>query len=244
MNKKTTKVEISIVSTVLFSIIFFFIYKFILIFYFTQRYDEFLFAYTSNYYSVIFFCGFIIIGVSAYFDDHRKMKPQKYWTIFSCIGLIIFILVGYFSTSGWIVTKEKITYCTIFSDNIAGYCYDDFENVRLYYNESIGIKGNGVSPEYKIETNDGEIIKLCLMESYYDSCDKLIEFDKLASYKRICEGEYIYLSNSLKATDELNQYYKRIFNRNNQGTAQEANQGTVSVKTDNTGDGSLCSQER
>ena len=209
--KKSARFETAIILTLLFSIIFFFVYKNILIFYFIQRYDDVLFVYTSNYYSVVFFCGFVIIGVSLYFGENRKMKSWKYWTMFSCIGLIIFVLVGYFSTCGWVVTKQNMTYCTMFSDNIVSYCYDDVENIRLYYNESIGIKGNGVSPEYKIETNDGKTISLCLMESYYDSYEKLIEFDKSVSDKRICEGEYIYLSNSLIVTDELNQYYKTIF---------------------------------
>ncbi len=193
--------------TILGSIVFFFIYKFALIFYFTQRYDDVLLAYNSNYYSIIFFCSFLIIGISSYFSKERKLNPKKYWTILSCVGITIFLLVSYFTTQAWVVTKQGISYTTLFKEKTVSYTYQEFETIQLYYNNSTGIKGHGVSPEYKIETDDGETIVLCLFESYYTSYENFIEFDKLIEDKRICTGEY----NSLHIPKELNQYYKTIF---------------------------------
>ena len=205
--KEKNKFEIALMLTILGSIAFFFIYKYVMVFYFTKRYDDVLLAYNSNYYSIIFFCGFLIIGISNYFSKERKMKPKKYWTIFSCIGTAIFLLVSYFTTQAWVVTKQDISYNTIFTEKTVSYSYQDFDTIQLYYNNSTGIKGRGVSPEYKIKTKDGETIVLCLFESYYTSYENLIEFDKLIEDKRVCTGEY----NSLHIPEELNQYYKTIF---------------------------------
>ena len=223
MKKYLSKFECALLISILCSVAFFFIYKNCLLFYFTQRYDDVLFTYNSNYYSIIFFCAFAIIGVSNYFSKERKMHPRKYWLIFSCIGVIIFALVSYFSTQAWVVTKNSISYNTIFTRNEIFYDYGDLERVELYYNESIGIKGNGVSPEYKIETEDGKTIILCLLESYYISPQKIIEFDRLVGDKRVCIGEY----NSLHIEDELNQYYQEIFNQSRDKTGAQSGDGSV-----------------
>lgn len=205
--KKKNLFEISLLLSILGSMCIYFFYKQFLLFYFYVRYDDAFFVYNSNYYLIIIFCVYIVFCVSYYFSNERKMCSKKFWQIFLSIGLIILFLTFSFNSKVWVATERNISYNTLFIDEKICYEYSDLESATLYYNESVGIKMRGVSPEYTLHMNDGQNITLCLFEGYYDSYEDLIEFDKRIANKRRTRGKFI----SLHIPEEINTYYQKVF---------------------------------
>lgn len=204
---KMNSFEISLLLSVLGSMCVYFLYNRLLLFYFNTRYNAPYFVCNSDYYTIIYFCVYVIFVVTYYFSGDRKMNSKKYCKIFSSIGAIILVLTFIFNTRVWVVTEQNISYNTLFTDKKICYEYSELNSATLYYNRFVGIK-RGTSPEYTLYMNDGQNITLCLLEGYYNSYEDLIELDKKIANKRSTEGKYIFLP---RISEEINTYYKNIF---------------------------------
>lgn len=205
-HKKSHSFEVALVLSIAISICVYFLYQELVVIYFKTRYEYFLFA-DSDKYLIIIFCCYIVLVVSYFFSQERKMKPVKYWSVFSSIGIIVFLLVFYFNTSTWVITTDNILYDRLFTETQISYDYKELDNAVLYYSESSGVKMRGASPEYALSMSDGNEITLCLFDGYYDSYEDLIEFDKSIADKRTITGEFI----SLNIPQKINEYYESVF---------------------------------
>ena len=205
-HKKFNKFELMFVLSVAISVCVYFLYQKLLGLYFKMRYDGFLFANLDKD-LIIIFCCYIVLAVSCFFSKERKMKPVKYWSVFSGIGIIVFLFVFYFNTNVWVATTDNILYARLFADAQISYDYSELNNAVLYYNKSSGIKMRGISPEYDLCMSDGKKITWCLFDGYFKSYEDLIEFDKAIADKRTTNGEFI----SLHTSKKLNAYYESIF---------------------------------
>lgn len=205
-HKKSHTFEFALVFSIANSICVYFLYQKLVVIYFKTRYEDFLFA-DSDKYLIIIFCCYIVLVVSYFFSQECKMKPVKYWSVFSSIGIIICFLVFYFNTSTWVITTDNILYDRLFTEIKISYDYKELDNAVLYYSESSGVKMRGVSPEYTLSMSDGNEITLCLFDGYYDSYEDLIEFDKSIADKRTINGEFI----SLNMPQKINEYYESVF---------------------------------
>lgn len=107
----------------------------------------------------------------------------------------------------WVFTEQDISYNTLFTDKKICYEYSDLEKTTLCYRGSAGYKTGGTSLEYTLHMNDGKDITLRLFDSYYDSPEDLIEFDKRIADKRTTKGEFV----SLHIPEELDAYYEKVF---------------------------------
>lgn len=205
-NKKINSFEFALVLSIAVSICVYYLYQELVVAYFKTRYKNFIFADSPNY-LIIIFCCYIVLVVSYFFSEERKMKRVKYWSVFSSIGIIIFLLVFYFNTSVWVITTDNILYGQLFTDTKISYNYQELDNAVLYCTEFAGVKMRGVSPEYALCMSDGNEITMCLFEGYYDSYEDLIEFDKAIADKRTTNGEFI----SLHIPEKINEYYESVF---------------------------------
>ncbi len=203
-----SKYEIALICTIISSVIFFFIYKHLLIFCFDKYYDGLYLAYNGHYYSIIIFLAVVILEVIYYHLDTRKMNMKKYLIVSFLVGSFVFALTLLLSARIWVFTEDRIMYQTLFPSNNICYEYDDIEKAILFYDESVGVKMRGVSPSYDIIMKNGKELSVCLFESYYTSYECLIEFDKKISSKRITKGNFI----DLHIEEELNDYYEGVFN--------------------------------
>ncbi len=167
-HKKFNQFELMLVLSVIISVCIYFLYQELLGIYFKMRYDGFLFA-NSNKNLIIIFCCYVVLVVSYFFSKERKMKAVKYWSVFSGIGIIVFLLVFYFNTNVWVATTDNILYGQLFTNAQISYDYSELNNAVLCYNKSSGVKMRGISPEYDLCMNDGKEITWCLFDGYFKS---------------------------------------------------------------------------
>lgn len=210
--KKTamSKLDIAVSFALVASILFFVIYNCLLKLYFNVRYDHPYFLYRNiiHYLSIPFLC-LIIAEVAYFFSDQRKMASKKYIIISSILSAVVLLITIVCSCNIWVVSDKSISYNTLFTDEKIVYDYNDIDNVTLFY-KTVGIKTAGHTPAYIFHMSDGEDIEICLLESYFNSYDSFIEFDKKISDKREISGDFI----SLEIPDEINEYYRKLFDEN------------------------------
>lgn len=89
-NKKIiNSFEFALVLSIAVSICVYYLYQELVVAYFKTRYKNFIFADSPNY-LIIIFCCYIVLVVSYFFSQERKMKRVKYWSVFLSVGIIIF----------------------------------------------------------------------------------------------------------------------------------------------------------
>lgn len=209
--KQSDKFGILLVSVMVLSVCFIFLYRNLLLWCYN-------FIFPDNYfiYSKTEFDGFLIIPflwvVSVFFFDKKALKVKfivKVLCVFLVSVIVFFVVLG-FTSNVWVVSKNEISNVNIITREETSYSYDDIEKIELSYERRVSrySLGKNISPVYNVFFNDGEEVYIYVVKSLYSSEDGVISFDKQVLDKRAVKGEFIYSENNKK----FNNYYEPLFN--------------------------------
>lgn len=206
-SRNFTKLDITVLITLVSEILLFLLYNFLMKTYFLGRYDSALFVERDmmKFFSIPFLI-IVFIAVICYFSRERKTSSKNYILLSSIISVVVLIASIVCNCNVWVVTEESISYNTLFKDEKVVYSYDDVETVLLCYSGD-GLRNRGSTLAYNVTMNDGEEIEFQLSNSYSKDYICFIDFDKKVSSKRTTSGEFVEMAN----LEELNNYYKELF---------------------------------
>lgn len=208
--KQSDKFGILLVSVMVLSVCFIFLYRNLLLWCFG-------FIFSDNYfiYSKTEFDGFLIIPflwvVSVFFFDKKALKVKfivKVLCVFLVSVIIFFVVLG-FTSDVWVFSKNGISNVNIITRDGTNYSYDDIEKIELSYERRVSYYslGKNISPVYNIFFNDGEEVYIYVTKSLFSSEDAVINFDKQVSDKRTVKGEFVYSEHNQK----FNNYFEPLF---------------------------------
>ena len=206
-NNKFTKLDIAILTTLICSIAFFFLYNILIKAYLLNKYES---AYFITRDALKFFSLPVILTVFTFviyiYSNKSKTFSKKHTVFTSIITFIVLCLSITINCNVWVATENEITYNTLLSANQKTYTYDDVKTVLLNYS-SDGLRNRGTSLTYSITMNDGEKIEIQLSDSYSKDYNLFIEFDKKVADKRKTSGDFVEMS----YFDDINNYYRNLF---------------------------------
>lgn len=206
--------------TLIFIIMFKYLFNFLLELFTLREYSPYYFACVKSplVNTIIYpflFVAFFAVGF--YILPNRKMSSKKYICCASVFLLVTLITTIIFSGNVWIFNKDTISYNTLFQKNKIVYSYDDIEIAEMTI-ELEATRFTTTRLVYILEMNDSKQIKFDAFDSFRKDDKLLIAFDNAISDKRKVKGNFEYFDN---ATDEFNKYFSSLYKTENSLQSQK-----------------------